>query len=73
MAENAEIRAYHRNDAGLLEIVTLLRLDGELCDSHGYPLTRTDETAELLGWPDEGPARVWRNDGGLELLVPEAS
>jgi hypothetical protein len=48
----------------------VLLLDGAVCDRSGYPLTRTDEIERLVGWPDEGPARVWRNDGGREILVP---
>jgi hypothetical protein len=62
---------YHRTDSGLLEPVSLLVIDGEICDPHGYPLTRTDETAELLGWGEsDGPALAYRNDGGREILLP---
>jgi hypothetical protein len=65
------IRAYLRETDGTLTIITVLRLDGAVCDRSGYPLTRTDERETLRGWPDEGPARVWRNSGGREILVPE--
>lgn len=65
-----ETTGYHRTDDGSLERVTLL-LDGDtLCDPRGYPLTRTTETAELLGWGKDGPALVYRNDGGREVLYP---
>ena len=69
------VRAYHRNDTGLLSTVTLLVPDYQLCDLQGYPLTRSEpaETAELLGWTDEGPAVVWHTDGGQEILVPAAA
>lgn len=62
---------YHRNDDGSLERVQLL-LDGDtICDRRGYPLTPTEEIAELKGWgEDDGPALVYRNDGGQELLLP---
>jgi hypothetical protein len=67
-----EITGYHRTDSGLLEPVTLPVIDGDLCDPRGYPLARTDETAELVGWGEsDGPARVWINEGGREILVPE--
>lgn len=65
------IRAYRRNNGGLLEIVDMLDDDGIVCDLAGYPLTRTSETTELRGWPDEGVARIYKTAGGPEVLVPE--
>lgn len=64
---------YLRETDGALALVGLLRDDdGALCDPFGHELTRTDETTELRGWGDsDGPARVWRNEGGREILVPE--
>jgi hypothetical protein len=71
----APLTGYLRETDGTLEPVALLRDgDGDLTDLHGYPLERTDETAELLGWGDTDEltrASVWRNDGGREILVPE--
>lgn len=66
-----EITGYHRKDDGTLERAQLL-LDEDtdtLCDPRGYPLTLTDEIAELKGWGgDDGPALVYRNDGARQLL-----
>ena len=66
-----ELRAYLQRRDGLLVITTVLRDGDHLLDSYGYPLAATPERVELLGWPDSS-ARVYRSEGGKELLVPEA-
>jgi hypothetical protein len=67
-----EQRAYHRNDNGTLDIITILiEDDGTVCDPWGLPMNRTDETVELKGWPDS-VTRIYLNAGGREVLVPEA-
>jgi hypothetical protein len=65
-----EGRGYYVREGGVLEIVRVLRDGAEMLDSAGYPLTRTDEVRELVGWPDER-ARVYHNEVGREILVPE--
>lgn len=67
---DATTRGYRRNTDGTLDIVTLTIVDGAACDAAGYPLERTDETVELLGWPD-GAGRVYLTDGGVEIIVAE--
>jgi hypothetical protein len=64
--------AYRRNADGTLTHIGILRdSDGDPCDDCSYPLTRTEETVTMAGWPDEGTARVWLTEGGVEILIPE--
>jgi hypothetical protein len=65
-----QITAYHRDSAGLIEMIQILR-DGECTplDAAGYELTRTGEIVTLQGWP-HGECELCHNNGGLEILVP---
>jgi hypothetical protein len=70
--ETMIINGYARNTDGTLEIVSCLRDGSQVLDGAGFPLEPTDETTELFGWPDEGTARVYINDGGIEIIIPQA-
>ena len=59
------MNGYRRNQDGTLTIVGVVR---EGTNYHG--LTPTDAVETLRGWPDEGPARIYVTDGGVEVLIP---
>ena len=65
---------YRRDSDGTISIIDVVEIQkGELWADGASPLTATDETTELKGWPDEGPARIYTTDGGVEVIVPERS
>ena len=45
-------------EGGIIEIVSRLVVDGIPYDNIGYPMERTNEIRELVGWPDS-QVRVW--------------
>ena len=65
------IRAYRRDDKGLLKIVSATVDEDALYYGDGIP-EPTGETTVLQGWPDEGKARVYRSTCG-DLIVPLAT
>lgn len=64
------MRVYYVTETGTLEMVDRAMVDGVLYTNAGYPMTRTEETRTLRGWPDTN-VRVWVMDNGAEFLVPE--
>jgi hypothetical protein len=69
-----EITAFTRCDHGALERITILRdEDGDPCDSGGNKLTATSSSTMLLGWGAlSGSARIYKNNGGLTVIVPSS-
>lgn len=63
------MRAYRRNTDGTLTTIEITGTPAEPCDGLGYPLTDCGATVTLEGWPDDS-ARVYKTDGGVEVLVP---
>jgi hypothetical protein len=70
MTTSTTITGLLRETDGTLSYVDFQLIDGKPCDGMGFPLEATDETETLYGWPFS-EARVWKNDGGREILLPE--
>jgi hypothetical protein len=62
-------RVYLVEEGGGLVIVDRAIIDGVPYDKIGYPMERTDNTQELVGWPDT-QVREWMA-GPNTYLVPE--
>lgn len=60
------MRGYLVMEGGNIEIVNRPVVDGIPHDNIGYPMERTNETRELIGWPDD-IVRVWLS-GSNEYL-----
>jgi hypothetical protein len=67
-----KMNGYRREENGTLEIIEVHNVDGELFAGMA-PLTKTDEIADLMGWPDNGEARVYKTDGGIDVLIPQSA
>ncbi|MHC5062154.1 MAG: hypothetical protein ACYTFK_13910 [Planctomycetota bacterium] len=65
------MNGYRRNEDGTLEIIEVHNVDGELFAGMA-PLTKTNETAILEGWPDNREARIYKTDGGVDVLIPQS-
>lgn len=63
-------RVYLVDDSGTLDVVDRAIIDGVPYTQACYPMTRTNKTRALIGWPDSH-AREWVTDAGNVYLVPE--
>ena len=57
------MRGYRIDDDDSYDIINIDTLE----------LERTDETTVLIGYPDEGFARIWLTASGDEIVIPESS
>jgi hypothetical protein len=49
---NTTARGYHRDESGILRIIDLPFIDGQVTDYMGIPYDLSGEVVELMGWPD---------------------
>lgn len=62
---------YRREVDGSISMIDIEDYNGDLIAIRSLSeLKPTEKVVELKGWPDEGLAKVFVNDGGIEVLIP---
>lgn len=62
MVDDGVARGYRRDESGMLEIVELPVIDGQVTDSYCQPCELNEENVvELMGWPDSRAIEVMPN------------